>query len=142
MCGDESAKTTPKSQRIFQVFWLVVTIFQASKHTEHLEMALNRRPRQSLPELIHAILDRQADASRPLPVSGRPGAHALFGPFTRGGPDQRGDVIGNWSVHCILQIEHAGLRLADHQVPGRVIAMNVTSRLREIVRNNEVEDLP
>ena len=86
-----------------------------------------------------------APASRPAaqrcaPELARPPDHALVRPFDVAVPQQRHEVVGERAVHGVLEVEDARVvPVADHQVARVVVAVHEHARLRERVRDQEVE---
>ncbi|MDT4869991.1 hypothetical protein FQZ97_1050490 [compost metagenome] len=75
-------------------------------------------------EFGEIVLDRNAGFARPRPVAPQPAGDTLFGPTEEGVLEQAGDVIGHRAVDRVLEIQHPGIRRAEHQVARHVVAVH------------------
>ena len=123
-----------------EVIRLAVAVVDAREDAEHLEVALQPHPLERAPELGEIAVHRKARVFRLLPIARAPVEHALLLPADEGIAQQRHDVVGDRPEHRVLEVEHAGVGLAHHQVARHVVAVHVDHGLRERALHQQAED--
>src|SRR5207302_10146836 len=130
-----------KTRRVFDVSRLAVAMANARENAEHLQMALQTHPLDVAPEHAEIAVDGQPRATRALPITDRPVEHALLGPADEGILEQTGDVVADRTDHRVLEIENARVGCREHQVARHVAAMHEDLRLREVRRDDAIENV-
>ena len=130
-----------EARGIGKVLGLAVAVVDAREDAEHLEMALQPHPLEGAPELGEVRRHRKPGAPGLFPIARRAVEHALLVPADERVAHQRNHVVGDRPEHRVLEVEHAGVGLAHHQVARHVIAMHVDHRLRQRALHQQLEDV-
>src|SRR5258708_14425750 len=92
-------------------------------------MPLQPHPLDLPVELAEIGIYWQAGFARPFPVVDEAIQFELFFPANERIAQQRSDVIAQRSIHRVLEVEYAGIRLTEHQVARHEIAQHEDLRL-------------
>ena len=111
----------------------------ASKDTEHLEVALQSHPFAVAIELAKVAVDGQPRQFGPFPVAYGPVEDALLVPAYKSILEKRSHVVSDRPVNGVLKVEHSRIGVGQHQVARHEIAMHVSSGLGQVVCEDKAE---
>ena len=97
---------------------------------------IHSKSRQKVPK---SGVDGDAGGARLLPVAHGPVELPLLVPLDVRVAQERHEIVGHGAVHRVLEVEHAGIGLAHHEVARVVVAVHEHARLREVVREHARE---